>query len=121
MLINGFEGVLSVGGTAERAVEMVIERTTRQLDKVAFIGSESGQNEEAMLKRDMHTKTPLGAGYQSDFLDWSNGWQWSKVQGAEGWWQILLQGIWVDGVKTLKNQPAVIDVCCAFSTSFSIQ
>jgi hypothetical protein len=40
----------------------------------------------------------------------SNEWKWSMVQGAEGWWQILMRGIWVDGIKVLDNQPVVLDV-----------
>ncbi len=37
-------------------------------------------------------------------------WTWSKVQGAEGWWQTLMPGVWIDGRRVLKNQPVVLDV-----------
>lgn len=41
---------------------------------------------------------------------WRDGWRWSPVEGASGWWQILMRGIWSDGVKIMKNQPCVVDV-----------
>lgn len=41
---------------------------------------------------------------------WRDGWKWSPVEGAAGWWQILLRGIWADQVKVMKNQPCIIDV-----------
>ena len=44
---------------------------------------------------------------------WKDDWEWTKVQGAEGWWQILMQGVWVGGSRVLQNQAAVIDVYLA--------
>ena len=41
---------------------------------------------------------------------WRDEWKWSPVEGAEGWWQTLMRGVWTDGVKILKNQPCIIDV-----------
>ena len=38
-------------------------------------------------------------------------WTWSKLQGAEGWWQVLMQGIWIGGRRVLKNQYVILDVC----------
>lgn len=43
---------------------------------------------------------------------WKDGWKWSPVEGAAGWWQILMRGIWADQVKVMKNQPCIIDVSC---------
>jgi len=45
---------------------------------------------------------------------WKDGWKWSPVEGAAGWWQILLRGIWTDQVKVMKNQPCIIDVSFVF-------
>ena len=109
MLINGQEGVLSIGGTGARAVELVEQQTKDELDY--FGAAERGQSphEEAsrvILKRGITERKPILDGK----TDWELGWQWSKVQGAEGWWQILMQGVWVDGAKVLQNQAAVIDV-----------
>lgn len=41
---------------------------------------------------------------------WRDLFMWTKVQGAQGWWQILMNGVWVEGVRVLKNQPVIIDV-----------
>ncbi|KAI9715826.1 MAG: hypothetical protein M1828_000567 [Chrysothrix sp. TS-e1954] len=45
---------------------------------------------------------------------WRDEWRWSPVEGAEGWWQTLMRGIWVDLVKILKNQPCIIDINTPF-------
>jgi hypothetical protein len=39
---------------------------------------------------------------------------WTKISGATGLWTTLLSGLWVDGSKTLKNQPVLLDVNCPF-------
>lgn len=112
MLINGHEGVLSIGGTGAEAVELVEQQTREQLDKFGELqiavakGQAEPEDMKVILKRDAKLNTHT----QDESVDWRNGWKWSKVQGAEGWWQILMQGVWVDGSKVLKNQPVVIDV-----------
>lgn len=115
MLINGQEGVLSVGGTGAEAVDFVEAQTRRQLDQIGALekttttvtGQISSTDMNTMLKREIEADTTIA---QDPTPDWRSGWKWSKVQGAEGWWQVLMQGVWVDGSKVLKNQPVVIDV-----------
>ena len=110
MLINGQEGVLSVGGTGAEAVDLVEAQTRRQLDQIGALEmttTGTGQTASTILKR--ATESDMTA-VQDPTPDWRSGWKWSKVQGAEGWWQVLMQGVWVDGSKVLKNQPVVIDV-----------
>lgn len=115
MLINGQEGVLSVGGTGAEAVDLVEAQTRRQLDEIgalertttAVTGQSASTDMNTMLKREIEADTTI---VQDPTPDWRSGWKWSKVQGAEGWWQVLMQGVWVDGSKVLKNQPVVIDV-----------
>lgn len=111
MRINGQEGVLSVGGTSAEAVTLVQEQTRRQLDRLGELerGVVNGQTDIA--KRDPESSLAT----QEHASHWRSGWKWSKVQGAEGWWQILMQGVWVDGSKVLKNQPVVIDVRIIFT------
>ena len=107
MLINGQEGVLSIGGTAAKAVDMVVQRTKDELDRLVSPENTLETSDNSLSKRSLH---PLAAPIQDHESAWQEGWHWSKVQGAEGWWQILLQGVWVDGTKVLKNQPVVVDV-----------
>lgn len=110
MLINGQEGVLSIGGTGARAVEMVEQQTKEELDHVSAI-----ERGEITIEVDGDNVVKRGMTKRESVFDtktnWEEGWKWSQVQGAEGWWQILMQGVWVDGSKILQNQAAVIDVC----------
>lgn len=110
MLINGEEGVLSVGGTAANAIQMVVSQTKNDLDRLGAIERGailSAETDKPLAKRNRiyQHKAPRQA-------EWEEGWIWSKVQGAEGWWQILMQSVWVDGSKVLQNQAVVMDVRC---------
>lgn len=105
MLINGNEGVLSIGGTAARAVQLVEQQTKDELDR-ASIAETGRKKDQELLKRGAKGETSI----HTRRSEWREGWSWSKVQGAEGWWQVLMQGVLVDGVRVLENQPVVIDV-----------
>ena len=126
-LINGYEGILSIGGTAAQAAEMVDRQTADELDRAgaqeridAFTKEngrtlENGANsldkngapEERIIlhKRDIDIDS-----LKVTHANWEEGWTWTKVQGAEGWWQTLMQGVWVGGSRILRNQAVVIDV-----------
>ncbi|KAL9112202.1 MAG: hypothetical protein Q9187_007821, partial [Circinaria calcarea] len=109
LLINGNEGVLSIGGTAAQAIRLVEQQTRDELDRVGM--AEAGLNKhQELLKRGSEDVTSI----YTRGSDWREGWSWSKVQGAEGWWQVLMQGVLVDGVRVLKNQPVVIDINSPF-------
>lgn len=145
MLINGYEGVFSVGGSSVKVVREVEELIEKELEKLkAGEGGEfQPQNDE--LKRDVDDfqsgNDGLGnadvLGLQSERdefernseiglmkrgelssenndLTWKSNdesvWEWSKVRGADGWWEILMKGIWVDGNKVIQNKPIVLDV-----------
>lgn len=109
MLINGQEGVLSIGGTGAPAVELVEQQTKDELDHIG-----AAERGETASNVDVETIVKRGTTKREPVFDtkasWEEGWKWSQVQGAEGWWQILMQGVWVDGSKVLQNQAAVIDV-----------
>ena len=109
-LINGQEGILSVGGTSAKAIELVEQQTKAELDRAGAI-----QRGEIPINADIPSvlnKREIGEIETAGESDtWEKDWRWIKVQGAEGWWQILMQGVWVDGIKILRNQATVIDVC----------
>lgn len=107
MLINDEEGVLSIGGTSAKAVELVLQQTKEELDSLSVPNIFPEDDGNAHEKRGSHALAPAA---QSGETEWHESWRWSKVQGADGWWQILLQGVWMDGSKVIKNQPVVIDV-----------
>lgn len=123
MLINGQEGVLSVGGTGAGAVKMAEQQTKDELDHAGAV--ERGEVLPVETHEDIAKRNEIYAKSISDSQkDWEGDWRWSKVQGAEGWWQILLQGVWVNGDRVLQNQGAVVDVrwlirSCLFRLSSS--
>jgi 2-hydroxychromene-2-carboxylate isomerase len=100
VLINGKDGIFSIGGTSTPSVRRAKIRTD---DELARAGNYEVKRDGVVASRsaaDIEMEADLSA----------NEWKWSKVQGAEGWWQILMRGIWVDGNKVLENQPIVLDV-----------
>ena len=114
MFLNGHEGVLSVGGTGANAVQLVEKQTRDGLERVgAMERGDVAQDAPAPNSNSLVKRGGRGSkGVASRQTDWEEGWTWNKVQGAEGWWQILMQAIWVDGSKVLQNQAVVIDVSC---------
>ncbi|KAI4243841.1 MAG: hypothetical protein L6R40_003223 [Gallowayella cf. fulva] len=131
MLVSGHEGVLSIGGTAAQAAELVSKQTAEQLDragaeeKINAFTEENGKTLEGGTNSLDKNNIPeekvilqrrgVGAeGLKTRRADWREGWTWSKVQGAEGWWQTLMQGVWVGGSRVLQNQAVVIDINTPF-------
>ena len=91
VLINGKEGIFSIGGTSAASLRQAKKETDEMLNP--------GEHDET--KRDTS---------DAKAHDAMKDWKWMEVHGAEGWWQILMRGIWVDGIKVLDNQPIVLDV-----------
>ncbi|QSZ34321.1 hypothetical protein DSL72_005912 [Monilinia vaccinii-corymbosi] len=145
MLLNGHEGVLSVGGTSVKAVREVEARIEKDLEKLDAGVSQAGQDELKRLNVDQlqsgdqgiqkldeaglqpgngefKKETELGLMKRDQMTLINNNlkpneesvWEWSKVRGSDGWWEILMKGIWIDGNKILKNQPIVLDINTPF-------
>ncbi|EMR87233.1 putative acid protease protein [Botrytis cinerea BcDW1] len=148
MLINGYEGVFSVGGSSVEAVRVVEESIKKELKKLEAAEASEFQPENDEWEtpnvdelQSGNDKKMDGLGMQSqhdeikrnselglmkrdefalddnDLTRKSNDesvWEWSKVRGADGWWEILMKGIWVDGNKVIQNQPIVLDVNTPF-------
>ena len=113
MLINGQEGVLSIGGTAARAIEMVVSQTEVELDQLGGKENAGKPKPKPKIEKELPPlakRGRTGKGIVSRQADWEEGWAWNSVQGADGWWQLLMRGVWVDGSRVLRNQAVVIDV-----------
>lgn len=108
MLINGQEGVLSVGGTTASAIKMVVSQTESELETLGAV--ERGEAKPSFKSQHLEKRGRASKDVMPRQADWEEGWVWSKVQGAEGWWQMLMQSAWVDGSRVLQNQAAVVDV-----------
>ena len=117
MLIDGDHGVLSFGGTAAPAVEMVEAQTKAQLEHVGKIEREEIPEGTPPPKAEIAKRGSNGDNLDKNTVRWDHGFFWTHVQGAEGWWQVLIQGIWVDGVRVLRNQAAIIDASFEASSS----
>ena len=136
-LVGKGEGVLSIGGTIAEEVEKILEETRRDLDAAGGDVEEkteemkkveadlNGDDRESLAESDLKIDTVdevsqvdeagtelIKRGLEADtgVGEWTKDWAWAKTQGAEGWWQILMPSVWVDGMKVLKNQAVVIDV-----------
>lgn len=100
VLINGKEGIFSIGGTSAASVRQAEKETDEMLNP--------GEHDET-------TRDTFNSKAEDSLKDW----RWMKIHGAEGWWQILMRGIWVDGIKVLDNQPIVLDVGEAFRWGYA--
>ena len=100
VLINGKDGIFSIGGTSAPSLRLAAIETD---DKMTRSRTPEMKGDGIVVSRTA-TEIEMEAALSS------TEWKWSKVQGAEGWWQILMRGIWVDGIKALENQPIVLDV-----------
>lgn len=101
VLLNGQDGLFSMGGTPVATIRE-IEMETREL--LAGQAAHEELKRSTPLEKRAATYTPPKDG--ESIADW----KWLKVQGSDGWWQIQLHGLWVDGTKVLYNQPAILDV-----------
>lgn len=129
MLISGREGVLSLGGTGAQAADMADKQTASELDRAgaqekldAFTqengktlegGTNSLDKDKARIFEEKISLHKRGTDFNGPGIgnpDWTPEWTWTKVQGAEGWWQTLMQGVWVGGSRVLRNQAVVLDV-----------
>lgn len=127
VLLSGRDGVLSIGGTAAQAAEMVDKQTSEELDragaqeKIIAFTKENGKTLQSGFnsldkskltgeKIILHKRETEAKDFKATLTNWAEGWTWVKVQGAEGWWQTLMQGVWVGGSRVLRNQAVVIDV-----------
>lgn len=91
LLINGREGIFSIGGTSAAVVRGLEQETA---DDLARLGG-------TQIRRQSRIRNSG---------DESSEWKWLQVQGAEGWWQIPLRAVWIDGIKILDSQPVILDV-----------
>ena len=74
MLINGEAGVLSIGGTAARAIEMVVSQTETELDRLG--GKEDVEKPKARKEKELPPlvkRGRTGKGIVSRQADWEEG------------------------------------------------
>ena len=97
----------AAGGLRKRNEEADAPRVVKPLKK----GREEPTLPHDLLRRGRKQQKPVE---QKTSSSWKDDWKWSPIEGAEGWWQTLMRGVWTDNTKVLKNQPCVIDVSTPF-------
>ena len=107
VLLNGQDGLFSMGGTPVATIREVEKETQDLLN-----GKKSEKQEitHEELKRSMQLEKRAAEYTPPTDESSSTAWKWLKVRGSDGWWQIRLHGVWVEGTKIEYNQPAILDV-----------
>lgn len=109
-LLSSTTGIFSLGSTIAPQIEETkirIEKELAYLD-LLHIPAERDKMEEE-IRGAMNFAVPPGSTHEDHF-------KWTDVgNGAvAGWHTTLITGIWINGVKVLRNQPAVLDLNCPF-------
>jgi hypothetical protein len=47
-------------------------------------------------------------------VDHQDEWKWIKLHNDEGWWTLLMDGLWVNNAKILQNQQVILDINTPF-------
>lgn len=105
-LLDSDSGILSLGGSIAAEIEEVKIRAEKEL---AFVGSPDQEKMEDEICSAMTFAIPPGSTHEHHF-------KWTDVgSGAvSGWHMTLVTGVWINGVKVLKNQPVLFDINCPF-------
>lgn len=102
-LLDANSGILTFGGTTASEMEEARVRSEVELE---FVGEEHPAAMVANVDYEVSQRlSTFPANLQDQF-------KWLTPLGASGWWTPLLSGLWVNGVKVLKNQPVLLDVQC---------
>jgi hypothetical protein len=99
-LLSAEIGVLSLGGTIAREVE---EAKTRADIELQNFGNPIATKDwvDQQVKKRMHVVMP-------DDSHWDEHFKWTDVMGSEGWWTVLLRGIWIGSAKVCLSLPHVL-------------
>ena len=103
-LLDSQSGVLTLGGTIASEVEQARIRSEVELDNM---GNDAADLTFIDTEVDRRILSSFPGKLDEQFI-------WVKVRGAEGWWTTLMQGVWINGAKVLKNQPVLLDVQSPF-------
>ena len=107
MLENGNRGVFSAGGMF---VGSDIQGKNVQDERIKTSNHEEMKGDKSLKRHSAHPSAATEVG----------DWKWSKVQGPEGWWQIVMREMWVEGAKVLYDQPVVFDVYSSFLSILNV-
>ena len=113
-LLNRQHGVLTLGGSIARIVEEAKIRTHVELNNIDNPLADATFIDREVAEQLLKALPTHREGIPWMELPWTDGFRWSSVEGAEGWWTTLMSGVWINGAKVLKNQPVLFDVHVPF-------
>jgi hypothetical protein len=103
-LFDTHSGKLSIGGTIARQME---EQKTRFQVKLDNFGNPLATAD--FIEDEVRTK--MSSSFPPTLKE---QFRWVEVQGAEGWWTTLMGGVWINGAKTIIDQPVLFDIQSPF-------
>lgn len=107
-LLDSITGILSLGGTIARDVEQIKIDSEVRLKHLSDLNRPREEAIEEEVQRRLNFMIPPLSTFDEHYK-----WTHPLDNGAaRGWWQTLMTGVWINGVKILKNQPVVLDVNC---------
>lgn len=108
-LLDATNGILSIGGTIAPQIEESKFRAQKELEYLDRLHvPEEREKLEAEISTYMNFAIPSGSTHEDHF-------KWVDTSDMiAGWHQALASGIWINGVKVLKNQPVLFDLNCPF-------
>lgn len=109
-LLDSTTGILSFGGTIAPNIEEAKIRAEKELAYIDRLHIPSEREKmEYEIRGAMNFAIPSGSNHEDHF-------KWTDVGNgaAAGWHMTLVTGVWINGVKVLKNQPVLLDVNCPF-------
>jgi hypothetical protein len=98
VLLDGNDGLLSIGGSLAQSPEQPTSK--------AETSDQTLMHTE--IKREGHVKSRAVVDFVLE--DRMTSLKWNSLHGAEGWWQILMAGVWIGKTRILQNQPIILDV-----------
>ena len=98
VLFDGNDGLLSIGGTLAQSPEQPTSKVET--------------SDQALMHTEIKREARVKGSAVVDFVfeDKMTSLKWNSLHGAEGWWQILMEGVWIGKTKILQNQPIILDV-----------
>ena len=109
-VLDSETGILSLGETAAPQIEEIKIRNEVSLKYLNGIPLDEQRAEmEREIEGALRFAIPYGSTYEDHF-------KWTDVgKGAiSGWHMTLMTGLWVNGIKIMRNQPVLFDINCPY-------
>ena len=95
MVLDGQDGMLSIGGVSAARQKVVNKGKKRynNPDTVLPVVKREIKRQETRREESLEKLMVIPSSYLKEQTDW----KWNNVQGPEGWWQMMMTGVWVGG------------------------